>query len=70
MIVVELYVDDIIFGSNDDILSQKFALNMQKQFELSMLRELSFFLWLQISQLKKWYFHLSNQVCERNVENI
>ena len=44
-----IYVDDIIFGSNDDALSQAFSKLMQSKFEMSMLRELSYFLGLQIS---------------------
>ena len=50
MIIIEFYVDDIIFGSDDDRLSQQFSKDMQKEFEMSLLRELRFFLGLQISQ--------------------
>jgi hypothetical protein len=46
MIVVVVYVDDIIFGSNITTLSRKFATKMQEEFEMSMLGELSFFLGL------------------------
>eukprot|EP00253_Pinus_taeda_P026923 PITA_26923 len=35
--IVELYVDDIIFGSNDDRLSKSFATKMQSEFEMSLL---------------------------------
>jgi hypothetical protein len=45
-ILIEVYVDDIIFGSDDDRLSQKFAKDMQNEFEMSLLGELSFFLGL------------------------
>eukprot|EP00253_Pinus_taeda_P007766 PITA_07766 len=34
---IEVYVDDISFGSNDDRLSKKFATNMQSEFEMSLL---------------------------------
>ena len=47
--IVEVYMDDIIFGSNDDRLSKKFSTNMQIEFEMSLLGELTYFLWLQIS---------------------
>jgi hypothetical protein len=43
-----VYVDDIIFGSNDDRMSQKFANEMKKESEMSMLGELSFVLGLDI----------------------
>ena len=50
MIIIEVYVDDIIFRSNDDRLSQQFSKDMQKEFEMSLLGELKLFLGLQISQ--------------------
>ena len=46
MIIIEVYVDDIIFGSDDDRLSQQFAKEMQSEFEMSLLGELNFFLGL------------------------
>ena len=51
MIIIEVYVDDIIFESDDDRMSQNFSKDMQSEFEMSLLRELTFFLGLQISQL-------------------
>jgi hypothetical protein len=56
MIVVVVYVDDIIFGSNLTILSKRFATEMQKEFEMSMLGELTFFLGLQVTQTDKGIF--------------
>jgi hypothetical protein len=56
MLIIVVYVDDIIFGSNIDEMSQKFAEEMQKEFEMSMLGELSFFLGLQITQMSKGIF--------------
>ena len=32
ILLIEVYVDDIIFGSDDDRLSQKFAKDMQNEF--------------------------------------
>jgi hypothetical protein len=54
--IIELYVDEIIFGSNDDRLSQKFARDVQSEFEMSLLGELNFFLGLHISQLDECIF--------------
>jgi hypothetical protein len=34
ILLIEVYVDDIIFGSDDDRLSQKFAKDMQNEFEM------------------------------------
>jgi hypothetical protein len=38
--------NDIIFGSDDDRMSQKYAKDMQNEFKISLLGELSFFLGL------------------------
>jgi hypothetical protein len=47
---VLVYVDDIIFGSNNASLVQWFASSMKSKFEMSMIGQLSFFLGLQITQ--------------------
>ena len=44
---------DIIFGSNDDRPSKKFSTNMQSEFEMSLVGEMTYFLVLQISQQEK-----------------
>jgi hypothetical protein len=69
MIIIVVYVDDIIFGSNDDEMRQKFAEEMQEEFEMSMLGELSLFLELQITQTSK-HIHLSDQIHQRDVEEV
>ena len=56
LIIVEIYVDDIIFGSDNDELRKQFAQSMQNEFEMSMLGELNFFLGLQISKSDKGIF--------------
>jgi hypothetical protein len=40
----EVYVDDIIFGSDDDRMSKKVFKDMQNEFDVSFLGELSFVL--------------------------
>jgi hypothetical protein len=50
LLIVVVYVDDIIFGSNEESMSQKFASDMQQEFEMSLLGELTFFLGLQVQQ--------------------
>jgi hypothetical protein len=63
MIIVEVYVDDIIFGRDDEKMSKDFARRMQQEFEMSLLGELNFFLGLQIIQSKRGFFiHQSNYV--------
>ena len=56
ILLIDVYVDDIIFGSDDDRLSLKFAKDMQSEFEMSLLGELSFFLGLQIHQSNQGIF--------------
>ena len=50
MILVQVYVDDIIFGSTNDQLCNRFAKLMQTKYEMSMMGELTYFLGLQVSQ--------------------
>ena len=56
MIIVVVYVDEIIFGINLQILSVNFSYEMKKEFEMSMLCELTFFLGLQFYQTNKGIF--------------
>jgi hypothetical protein len=50
IILVQIYVDDIIFGSTNERLCEKFSSLMSSKYEMSMMGELSFFLGLQIQQ--------------------
>jgi hypothetical protein len=50
--VLQIYVDDIIFGSTNQDLCEEFRKMMANEFEMSMIRELSYFLGLQIKQMK------------------
>ena len=56
MIIIEVYVDDIIFRNDDDKMSQKFAKDMHSEFEMYLLGELTFFLGLHIPQLDDGIF--------------
>jgi hypothetical protein len=56
ILLIEIYVDYIIFGSTNDRLSQKFAKDMHNEFEMSLLGELSFFLGLHICQRNQGIF--------------
>lgn len=50
LLVVQIYVDDIIFGANIDKLGREFAKLIGSEFEISMMGEFNFFLGLQIKQ--------------------
>ncbi|XP_023757988.1 uncharacterized mitochondrial protein AtMg00810-like [Lactuca sativa] len=50
LFIVQIYIDDIIFGSTDESLSVKLADLMKSKFEMSMIGEMTTFLGLQIKQ--------------------
>nr|GEZ69969.1 retrovirus-related Pol polyprotein from transposon TNT 1-94 [Tanacetum cinerariifolium] len=50
ILLVQIYVDDIIFGSTNLKLSKQFEKLMHNKFEMSMMGELKFFLGIQIHQ--------------------
>ena len=54
--IVQIYVDDIIFGATNVSLCEEFAKSIHCKFEMSMMGELNFFLDLQIKQLKEGTF--------------
>ncbi|GJU05948.1 retrovirus-related pol polyprotein from transposon TNT 1-94 [Tanacetum coccineum] len=56
LIIVQIYVDDIIFGSTCQDMCDEFAKIMHDEFEMSMMGELNFFLGLQIKQMKDGIF--------------
>ncbi|TLX69571.1 hypothetical protein E9993_22875, partial [Labilibacter sediminis] len=52
IILAQIYVDDIIFGSTSEKLSKEFADIMAQKFEMSMMGKMSFFLGLEVQQSK------------------
>ena len=52
LFVLQIYVDDIIFGSTNQDFCEEFGKMMANEFEMSMIGELSYFIDLQIKQLK------------------
>ncbi|GJY30803.1 retrovirus-related pol polyprotein from transposon TNT 1-94 [Tanacetum coccineum] len=56
LIIVQIYVDDIIFGSTCKDMCDEFANIMHDKFEMSMMGELNFFLGLQIKQMEDGIF--------------
>jgi hypothetical protein len=61
---IEIYVDDIIFGSTNQDFCEEFGDMMSREFEMSMIRELSFFLCLPVKQTKDGTF-----ICQRKYVN-
>ncbi|WVZ89077.1 LOW QUALITY PROTEIN: hypothetical protein U9M48_035533 [Paspalum notatum var. saurae] len=56
LFVCQVYVDDIIFGSTNEEYCTEFGKMMAKEFEMSMIGELTFFLGFQIKQLREGTF--------------
>jgi hypothetical protein len=53
ILIVQVYVDDIVFGGSSNSLVARFAEDMSREFEMSMMAELQFFLGLQIKPKPK-----------------
>ncbi|GKB23285.1 retrovirus-related pol polyprotein from transposon TNT 1-94 [Tanacetum coccineum] len=64
IIIVQIYVDDIIFGSTCQDMCDEFVKIMHDEFEMSMMGELNFFLGLQIKQMKDGIFNQSKYIKE------
>ncbi|GJX93181.1 putative ribonuclease H-like domain-containing protein [Tanacetum coccineum] len=56
ILLVQIYVDDIIFGSTKKDLCDEFEKLMKDKFQMSSIGELTFFLGLQVQQKKKGIF--------------
>ncbi|GJY13497.1 copia protein [Tanacetum coccineum] len=85
ILLVQIYVDDIIFASSNTIMCDEFVNQMTNKFKMSMMGQMSFFLGLQISQsprgifinqskyaseiVKKYGLHSTNSVDTPMIEN-
>ncbi|GJW06855.1 putative ribonuclease H-like domain-containing protein [Tanacetum coccineum] len=56
ILIVQVYVDDIIFGSTKKSLCTEFEKMMHKKFQMSSMGELTFFLGLQVKQKEDGIF--------------
>jgi hypothetical protein len=56
LLICQIYVDDIIFGSTNQSFCDEFSKIMTNRFEMSMMGELKFFLGFQIKQLEHGTF--------------
>ncbi|WVZ90946.1 hypothetical protein U9M48_037196 [Paspalum notatum var. saurae] len=65
LFVCQVYVDDIIFGSTNEEFCKEFGKMMAKEFEISIIGELTFFLEFQIKQLKEGTF-----IYQENIQEI
>ena len=56
LLVAQVYVDDIVFRSTIDHLAHEFSKEMKREFKMSMVGELNYFLGLQVKQRKDGIF--------------
>jgi hypothetical protein len=56
ILIVEVYMDGIVFGGLSNSLVARFGEDMSKEFDMTMMGELQFFLGLQIKQSKEGTF--------------
>ncbi|GKF53629.1 retrovirus-related pol polyprotein from transposon TNT 1-94 [Tanacetum coccineum] len=61
ILLVQVYVDDIIFGSTNPDFSKRFANLMKNNFKMSMMGELKFYLGLQVHQSPRDIFISQSQ---------
>jgi hypothetical protein len=51
-LLIQIYMDDIIFGDSSHYLVSSFQERMENEFQMSMIGELTFFLGIQVKQMK------------------
>jgi hypothetical protein len=56
ILIVQVYMDDIVFGGSSYSLVARFVEDRSREFEMNMMGELQFFLGLQIKQSKEGTF--------------
>ena len=63
LLIVQVYVDDIIFGATNNDLCDEFSKLMRSEFEISMMGDLKFFLRLANQVNFKWNYNTSTKMC-------
>ncbi|CAJ2635655.1 unnamed protein product [Trifolium pratense] len=65
-LIAQIYVDDIVFGGMSSEMVQHFVQQMQSEFEMSLVGELTYFLGLQVKQMEDTIF-ISQSKYARNI---
>ena len=68
MIIIQIYIDDIIFGATNPSHYKKFEQLMQGEFEMSMVGEPH--PGAPYQRVGGWHFHQSSQIRERPTEEV
>ena len=66
LLMAQVYVNDIVFGATIDAQAIEFSEEMKKEFEMSIVGKLTFFLGLQVKQRKECIF-ISQEKYARNI---
>ena len=70
IIIIFVYVDDLLVTGNNQELTNEFKSEMFNEFEMTDLGLLTYFLGLEVRQLRNQIFHKSKQICQGNFEEI
>ena len=70
IIIAQIYIDDIVFGSTSDNEVQVFVKQMKEEFEMSMVGELTYFLGLQVNQLDEGTFVSQSKYAKNLVKSL
>lgn len=54
--IVSLYVDDLIYSGNDESMMMEFKRSMMKEFDMSDLGKMRYFLGIEVQQLENGIF--------------
>ncbi|KAA3484862.1 Retrovirus-related Pol polyprotein from transposon TNT 1-94 [Gossypium australe] len=65
-----IYVDDIMFSSTSAHARKDFVKMMKNEFEMSITRELSYFLSFYIKQLENGNFSISRKICQKSHQEV
>ena len=68
--ICQEYVDDIIFGSSNEDYCKEFGELMSKEFEMSMIGELTFFLGFQVKQMREGIFISQEKVYQGSSQEV
>jgi hypothetical protein len=61
-LLVQIYMDDIIFGGSSHVIVSSFQEMMENKFQMFMMEELTFFLGIQMFMMEELTFFLGIQV--------
>ena len=70
IILVQIYVDDIIFGATQDSLCEEFVVAMKGEFEMSMMENFLSFLYCRSSKQRMESFYVNQSIVKKFSRNL